>query len=122
MNGHRHLSSFATQCPRSFVVSEPMEERCEVVYARNAMEARRLGHGVNDLGSMDDETDLLVRRAPEFDDLRGTTVVQVQLDTGWVFWCGPCGKEGITADNAVVVDGLVYCSLDCAAGERKSTE
>lgn len=104
-------AEFVAQCPRAFVVSEPDEERAVVVWARTAIEARREAHGVDDLGCMNDEHELRVRRAPEFDDLDGQPLRQRQLEAGWWFECNEC-YQTVCEETGIVVNGDVYCK-DC---------
>lgn len=108
---------------RAYVVQDPDEERATVVYARNPMEARRLGHCVDDVGAMNDEDELLVERAEYLDDLRGRSLIEVQLAHGWWFGCGYCERR-VSYDEDE--DGAfephirgddVYCSGWCAGAE-----
>lgn len=118
-------------CPRAFIVREPEEGHCEVVYARNAMEARRIGAPEFD-GA--EEEYLEVERAPEFDDLQGRSMREVQLEHGWWFECTHCSRRvdeyaewydvdtGETVELEPTVRGnAVYCSPWCVGAERVRT-
>jgi hypothetical protein len=112
-------------CERAYVVSDAGEESATVVYARNPMEARRIGHCQDDVGSMDHELDLHVHRAPEFDDLGGKGLCEVQLANGWWFTCWHCGSRVTTEPRydhdtdrkielePVIFGERVYCSPWC---------
>jgi hypothetical protein len=101
----------------AWIVSE--RDRSEVVWARNAMEARRLG--ASELGHMLDEESYEYRRAPEFDGFTGNIeeLRRAQLAAGWWFdcaWCD-CGRrvsedEGDDGEpcEPVVRGDAVYCS------------
>lgn len=122
---------FVRQCPRAYVVTDSCEERSTVVYARNPMEARRLGHYQEDVGAMDYEEELYVRRAPEFDDLRGKSLLRAQLDAGWWFECGYCqahvSEDEVRYDpedverefeiEPTIRGHYVYCSPWCAGAD-----
>lgn len=115
-------AEFRRECPRAFVVTQPDEEKSVVVYARNAMEARREAHCVDDLGCSDMEDELLVRRAPEFDDLRGRTLKQAQWDEGWRFWCEHpgCPVERCEEGRGALVGDKAYCQQHAAQQEAVS--
>jgi hypothetical protein len=127
----RHCVVCLRTLARSYVVSDPSEEAEVVVYARNPMEARRLGSH-HDIGSMCHETELYVRRAPEFDDLDGKSLPEAQLKRGWWFTCWHCGSRVTAeprydhdADREIELDPVisgtrVYCSPWCH-GARAAT-
>lgn len=138
MSAARELSDreFLRACPKAFVVSEPDEDRATVVWARNSVEARRLGHYQDDIGTSADETELHVRRAPEFDQLNPHLPFRIQqLQAGWWFECWHCERR-INVDDFIEVedehapdggyeypfepvdDGRgIYCNGWCAAAD-----
>lgn len=88
------------------------EEHAEVVFARNQMEARRLGAAELEY----DEEYCEAERAPEFDACSGWQELrEAQLAAGWWFgcaWCD-CGAERVCDDEDFepFVNGRdVYCN------------
>lgn len=72
------------------------DDRSEVVFARNPMEARRLG--ANELDA--EEESCTFRRAPEFDGCASHDELrQAQLDAGWWFTCGYCERHVAVGDT-----------------------
>lgn len=92
---------------RAWIVSDG--ESMDVVYANNPFVARREGtHVLNEM-LYEDEID--VERAPEFDDLGGRSLREVQLERGWSFSCYGCGGERLYNDEgAKVRNGEVFCA------------
>ena len=94
----------------AYVVTSPDEEQSCIVYARNAMEARRIG-----ASEWNDEHECGVERRPELDEGYDTRML---LDLGWYFECGGC-YDRCTCDSPhlVVRDEVAYCSAACCIKE-----
>lgn len=93
----------------AYVVTGYDGEHSAIVYARNPMEARRLGN--NEIGNGDDERFCEVVRSPEWDDGYDTRAL---LDAGWHWECGSCYKPCWGDDLHVLVrDDVAYCSIAC---------
>ena len=104
----------------AWVISESYGEHSEVVFARNAMEARRLG--AVELGGWDSEESYDYRRASEFDGCSSMQELrEAQLAAGWWFGCGwadcsedRCSEDGEDDDGnplePAVRDEHVYCN------------
>ena len=92
-----------------------------VVFAETRGKARQAGmDALNEVGLWGLRfTDVVVRRAPQFDEYaeRGKVPVQALLDHGWVAECPRCGAITSTDEGAVVIDEEVYCEK-CARGVR----
>lgn len=114
------------QLVKAFAAQDDYEGHGEVVFARNAMEARRLAAA--ELNQ--DEEALTVRRAPEFDTCRDLDELRAaQLDHGWWFTCAYCGDQVSQDGTAFEADdyeypfepvtrwGDVYCHGWCAGAE-----
>ena len=90
-------------------------ERAVIVYARNPMEARRLG--AEKLECHYEERECSVERTPEWDDGYDTRAL---LDAGWHWECGSCYRYCYGEDTHVVVrDDVAYCSACCCITELK---
>jgi hypothetical protein len=99
----------------AYVVTSYDGESAVIVYARNPMEARRLGN--NELGNADDERHAEVERTPEWDDGYSTRDL---LDAGWHWECYGCLKRCFGSDPHVVVrDDRVFCSATCCIAALK---
>jgi len=124
-----------SQMPRAWKVSSLDEEQEDIVYARNHFEAAR--EGASAFGLCADE--VTVKRDPDFDDLRGRSLWQAQLEAGWWFGChaprcerrvslegwdpnGYDDEEDEDEDSratTVVIGEWIYCSPECVEAEKE---
>ena len=80
------------------------DEYAEVVFAETAGKAKTKTTYLED-----DFIELTACRAPEFDQYIGQEITpEIYLKHGWWWTCGSCGRS-VFEENAVVVDGEVYC-------------
>ena len=121
---------------RAWCVRDTYEESCVIVWARTIWEARQLGNRELDEGLSDWELyQLPAEPAPEFDDLKGKTLKQLQWATDWWFHCDDCGRERVMKpddaaeineylgrhsrdDGTLLDDGTVLC-YTCAEKRSK---
>lgn len=131
MTHGRRARASAGSTLKAFKITEPEEGHSLVIHARNAMEARRLAAGRDELGYADEDS-LEYERAAGFDGLTGDELIRAELAAGWWFECnGPgCGRrvdedwdDATDPMHPVVRAGLVYCSSGCClAALRRARE
>ena len=101
----------------AYVVTSPDEEHSVIVYARNPMEARRIGACEVDSFGGGDECYCGVERRPELDEGYDTRML---LELGWHFECGGCYNRCTEdSEHLVVRDDVAYCSAECCIRELK---
>lgn len=88
-----------------------------VVFGNNARAVCRCANSEN---CDCDYIDRRVNRAPMFDDLahKGFVTVEEYLARGWFWECSGCGRQCWGDNSPVVIDGHVFCRIECVNKAR----
>lgn len=103
---------------KAWVVKDTEEGYACVVWARNPLEAKRLGlYELDDNWWYGEGERYRIERAKQFDNATKETLKELQWKNGWWFECESCGNERITNEGGIFIKETqtVYCGL-CVYG------
>jgi len=109
---------------KAYLIREPDEGRCSIVFHHHGLAAKRIGSSDLDCEFTDTELERC-KQYDQFNDL-GYVPPRILIGDGWWFHCYNCGvtisedSEDVNLDDIVCYGSeVIYCSTDCIKASHK---